>query len=162
MVVSVWRKTNRKEATWLMFMSSPSRASLKFISLIGCFFDSEKVECRNRMDTLKLSVSMSSEPAVYTKVYLPPPAPSQHIVLLLLRALRGHAKYERQKRGKARTMTMGIPISFTIHRHSTKPAFKNASVAALVIAAPDHSHPLSPSMAIAPARRAGPTSSGAV
>ena len=65
-MVSVWRKTNRKAPTWLMFMSSPSRASLRFISLIGCFFASEKVKCRNKMGALKVSVSMSSEPAAYT------------------------------------------------------------------------------------------------
>ena len=66
MVVSVRWKTNRKAITWLMFMSSPSRASLRFISLIGCFFASEKVKCRNKMGALKVRVSMSSEPAAYT------------------------------------------------------------------------------------------------
>ena len=32
--------------TWDMFISSPSRAFWRLISLMGCFFASEKVRCR--------------------------------------------------------------------------------------------------------------------
>jgi hypothetical protein len=52
--------------TWLISICSPSSALARFISDIGVFFASEKVKCRKRIGVLKVSVSISSEPAAYT------------------------------------------------------------------------------------------------
>lgn len=49
-----------------MFMSRPSKAACKLISLMGCFFASENVRWRKRIGAEKVKVSMSSEPAAYT------------------------------------------------------------------------------------------------
>lgn len=52
--------------TWLIFISRPSRAASRLISLMGCFLASEKVRWRNSIGELNVRVSISSEPAAYT------------------------------------------------------------------------------------------------
>ena len=130
-MVSIWRKTKRKAATWLMLMSSASRASLGIISLIGCFFTSEKVELGTRWAHQRwvcpCLLSLQRTPGLHVRIGsvhraqgIPSlPVPAQCIVFLLLRVPRGHAKYEGQKRVKAHTMTMGITMSLKSCWHSS-------------------------------------------
>lgn len=54
---------NRRGRTWLMFISSPSKALSSLISEMGVLRASEKVKWRSKTGAPNVKVSISSEPA---------------------------------------------------------------------------------------------------
>jgi hypothetical protein len=52
--------------TWSIVSSKPSKTFSKMTSLIGIFFCSENVRCRNKIGEENVIVSISSEAAAYT------------------------------------------------------------------------------------------------